>query len=71
MALNIDPERERKLMAVNEAQRAWAEKYGIDDVDFNEEGGGGRRPTAEQAMELERTIREISGQDPDTGLYRR
>lgn len=74
MALQMDPERRRKLLAAAEVQRAWAERHGIDDPEWSEDGSDerhGRRPTAEQAAELERELREISGQDPETGLYRR
>jgi hypothetical protein len=73
MALQMDPERRRKLLAAAEAQREWADRYGIDDPEWSEDGSPerqGRRPTPEQAEELERLLREISGQDADTGLFR-
>ncbi len=74
VALNMDPERRRKLLAAAEAQRAWAERHGIDDPEWSEDGSTdrhGRQPTAEQAAELERELRVISGQDPETGRYLR
>jgi hypothetical protein len=73
MALAMDPERRRRLLAANEAQRTWAEKYGIDDPEWAEDASAerrGRQPTADQAAELEQALREIAGQDPDTGRYR-
>lgn len=73
MALAMDPERRRRLLAASEVQRAWAEKYGIDDPEWAEDASTerrGRQPTPEQSAELERALREIAGQDPETGLYR-
>lgn len=73
MALEMDPERRRKLLAIDEAQRAWAAKYGIDDYEWTEDRSAdrpGRTPTQDQVAELRRTIRELCGQDPETGLYR-
>jgi hypothetical protein len=73
MALNMDPERRRKLLAAAQAQREWEDRYGIVDTEWAEDTSEevrGRRPTKEQYAELERTKREIYGMDPDTGLYR-
>jgi hypothetical protein len=73
MALQMDPERRRRLLAVDEAQRAWAARYGIDDFEWTEDAAPdrpGRTPTPEQVAELERTVRELLGQDPETGLRR-
>jgi hypothetical protein len=73
VALQMDPERRRRLLAAAQAQREWADRYGIDDPEWSEDGSAdrqGRGPTPEQARELERRLREISGQDPDTGLFR-
>jgi hypothetical protein len=73
MALQMDPERRRKLLAMDEARRAWQERHGITNPEWAEDaspdGAGG--PTPEQSAELERELRVISGQDPDTGLYLR
>ena len=57
----------RKPLAIDEAQRAWAARYGIDDVEWTEDRSAdwpGRTPTAEQVAELRGTSREPSGQDP-------
>lgn len=73
MALNMDPERRRKLMAAAQAQRDWEDRHGIVDTEWAEDTsqeGRGRRPTPEQYAELERIKQEIYGIDPDTGLYR-
>ena len=62
--------RQRRLEAIDQAKRAWAERYGIDDGEWTEEGSQGpnrRSPTAEQQRELVRIIRMLSGQDPETG----
>jgi hypothetical protein len=71
MALEMDPERRRRLLAVDEATRAWRKRHGITNSEWAEDasasGAGG--PTPEQVEELERELRVISGQDPETGLY--
>ena len=72
MALQMHPERKRMLLAIDRAQREWQDKYGIDDADYVAGGRTGPdkvSPTPEQAAELRRTLRELSGQDPETGRY--
>ncbi|GAB3160505.1 hypothetical protein GCM10027290_66620 [Micromonospora sonneratiae] len=73
MALDMDPERRRKLMELARLQDEWQERHQLDDVEFTPDGADGdqrRTPTLEQQWEYERRAREILGQDPDTGLYR-
>lgn len=72
MALEIHPERRRKLMELARVHDEWQARHGIDDADFTPDGassGRRRTPTPEQEWELERRTREILGQDPDTGRY--
>lgn len=69
----MDPERERRLLAMNKAQREWRKRHGITNADWDEDGSAERgpgSPTPEQLAELERELRIISGQDPETGLYK-
>lgn len=73
MALDIDPERRRKLMAAAKAQRDWEDRHGIVDTEWAEDTSDeerGKRPTPEQYAELQRIQDEIYGIDPDTGRYR-
>jgi hypothetical protein len=73
MALEMDPERRRRLMELDRWRREWQEKYQIDDIEFIEPGAqvspNVRYPTAEQEWEYVRRAREIMGQDPETGRY--
>lgn len=73
MALEMDPERRRRLLAIDEAQRAWQKRHGIISPEWSEDaspdGTGG--PTPEQSAELERELRVICGQNPETGRYPR
>lgn len=72
MALQMDPDRRRRLEAIDRWRDEWAAKYGIDDIDWTPDGSDGpdrRSPTPEQALEFVRKVRELSGQDPDTGRY--
>ncbi|MFC0527444.1 hypothetical protein [Phytohabitans kaempferiae] len=72
MALAMDPERRRMLMAVDKAQREWEERYGIDDADWVAGGKTGPdrvSPTPEQAEELHRALNRITHWDPETGRY--
>jgi len=72
MALQMDPERRRRLMELSRWREEWAEKHGIDDIDWTPDGADGpnrRTPTPEQAWEYVRRAREICGQDPQTGRY--
>lgn len=72
MALEMDPERRRRLQAIDRWREEWAATYGIDDADWTPDGATGpnrRSPTPEQAREYVRRVRELSGQDPDTGRY--
>lgn len=73
MALEIDPERRRKLIALGRLQDEWQATHDIDDAEYTPGGATGenrRSPTPEQVWEFERRAREIFGQDPDTGRYR-
>jgi hypothetical protein len=73
MALQMDPERRRKLMELAEWHREWQKNHGVDDVEFVPENADDypdrRYPTPEQDREFMRRAREILGQDPDTGRY--
>jgi hypothetical protein len=70
MALDMDPERRRRLVAADRARREWEDRYGIDDAEWVYGGKTGpdrRSPTPEQAAELARTLAEISGPAPESG----
>jgi hypothetical protein len=73
MALQMDPERRRKLMELAAWHREWRGKHGVDDVEFVPDDAADhpdrRYPSPEQDREFMRRAREIMGQDPDTGLY--
>ena len=63
---------ERRTRAIRDVREAWADQHGVDDADWTMDGATGpdrRSPTPEQAWELTRVIREISGQDPDRGEF--
>ncbi|MFC7548795.1 hypothetical protein [Plantactinospora sp. GCM10030261] len=73
MALQMDPERRRKLLELARWNREWEERHQIDDADHTVDGSDGpkrRSPTPEQEAEYHRRADEIMGIDPDTGLYR-
>jgi hypothetical protein len=73
MALEIDPERRRKLMELGRLHDEWQAKHKIDDADYTPNGADGddrKSPTLDQEWEFERRAREIFGQDPETGRYR-
>jgi hypothetical protein len=73
MALDMHPERRRRLLATDRARREWEERYGIDDADWVPGGKTGpdkRSPTPEQAAELEETIRRLTEREPETGAPR-
>ena len=68
----VDPQRQRRMLALHKLQREWEEKYEIDDAEYTVGGATGdnrRSPTLEQVWEFERKAREILGQDPETGRY--
>ncbi|MBO0871538.1 MAG: hypothetical protein J2P15_23550 [Micromonosporaceae bacterium] len=73
MALDMDPERRRRLMELARWREEWQTKYGIDDVEFIPDDApvtpDVRFPTAEQEWEYVRRAREILGLDPETGRY--
>ncbi|MCI4065041.1 hypothetical protein MRQ36_21735 [Micromonospora sp. R77] len=71
MAFDMHPARARRQMAMDRAQRAWEERHGITNGDWEEDHHPDRpgQPTAEQLEELEREFRLINGQDPETGQY--
>ncbi|HKT03696.1 MAG TPA: hypothetical protein VJT31_29565 [Rugosimonospora sp.] len=74
MALQMDPERRRKLMELARWHDEWQAKHGVDDVEFVPEDAADHPergyPTAEAEREYMHRAREILGQDPETGRYR-
>lgn len=64
-------DRDGRGRTIQAARADWAARHDIDDAEWTIEGAAGpqrKAPTAEQADELMRTIRQLSGQDPATGL---
>ncbi|MEU7958721.1 hypothetical protein ACN267_29875 [Micromonospora sp. WMMD734] len=73
MAMNVDPERQRRLRELAELHARWQATHRVDDVDFTPEGADSaqrRSPSAQAQREYMRQAREIMGLDPDTGHYR-
>ncbi|MEV4843014.1 hypothetical protein AB0K20_07320 [Micromonospora matsumotoense] len=73
MAMNVDPERQRRLRELAELHARWQATHQVDDVDFTPEGADSthrRSPSAQAQREYMRRAREIMGLDPDTGHYR-
>ena len=74
MALQMDPERRRRLMELARWHDEWQDRHGIDDVEFAPEDTAAdparAYPTAEADREFMHRAREILGQDPRTGRYR-
>jgi hypothetical protein len=72
MAVQMDPERRRKLAELARVHEEWQARHGIDDAEFTPDGAESdrrRSPTPEQEWELVRRTREVLGQDPETGHY--
>jgi hypothetical protein len=73
MAMNTDPERQRRLRELAELHARWQAVHRVDDADFTPEGADSanrRSPSPEAQREFMRRAREIMGLDPDTGHYR-
>jgi hypothetical protein len=73
MALDMDPERRRRLMELARWREEWQTKHGIDDAESIPDDvpvdPDVRFPTGEQDWEYTRKAREILGLDPETGRY--
>jgi len=72
MALQMDPERRRKVKELARLHEEWQARHDIDDADYVSDGSGSddrRSPTPEQMWEFVREARRIVGQDPETGRY--
>ncbi|MFJ6198350.1 hypothetical protein [Micromonospora sp. NPDC092111] len=73
MAINTDPDRQRRLRELAELHARWQAEHRVDDAEFTPEGADStnRRPPSAQAQrEYMRRAREIMGLDPDTGHLR-
>ncbi|QSB16808.1 hypothetical protein JQS43_11280 [Natronosporangium hydrolyticum] len=74
MALEMDPERKRKLKELARVHAEWQAQHGVDDEEHTPVGAaapqGRRPPTPEQEAEFWRRASEVMGYDPETGRYR-
>ncbi|WP_328343229.1 hypothetical protein [Micromonospora sp. NBC_00421] len=73
MAMNTDPERQRRLRELAELHARWQSEHRVDDAEFTPEGADSanrRSPSPQAQREYLRRAREIMGLDPDTGHYR-
>lgn len=71
MALEMDPERRRKLMELARWHDQWQTEHQVDDAEHVPEGADSaehrRPPSPEAEREFMTKAREIMGLDPETG----